>query len=101
MFFMFQYHSQAKSLVGGTWCFGISFLAYISISFTLKPREQKSTYTKELFQTANYFVTVFDFSFVGTAASAYLFIFYRYQKSRRNRCEHSVFLILKDHSKIA
>ena len=76
---------KAKCLVSATWLFGSMFLIYVALGYAFKPRDDKPLHAGLLFQTANYFVMVLDFSFVGTAACAYFFIFYRYQKSRRNR----------------
>ena len=83
-----QYWSEtkAKLLVGATWTVAFSFMIYMCVMFTLdRLRDEKHMHAAQLFQIANYVVMVMDFSFVVTAACAYIFIFYRYQRSRLNR----------------
>ena len=72
--------SKAKVLVVVTWMVGISALVYISVMYS---REEGHERVDRLFKTANCFVMVFDFSFVGTSGGSYIYIFYKYKQGLR------------------
>ena len=70
--------SKAKWLVTVTWLIGITTFIAAALVYALKKDEV------QLFMIANYFIIIFDFTFVVTAISSYCFIFYKFQKTRKD-----------------
>ena len=69
---------KAKCLVAATWLFSVAIFISMALFYEFDKDEV------HLFMISNYFIIIFDFTFVLISTSSYALIFYRFQKTRKN-----------------